>query len=228
MIIHVFTQYQPKDPQTVLRNNVAHSTWTHQPWVEFPVKDEQLPRHWDEEGRSLPFIKDIFDLACQHRKPQDIIVYTNADICVRSDCAVRIAMTLQTDTDACYGFRRDFNHDFHKPMADSDIEKGDDYCGSDIYGFRVKWWLNHRNDMPDLIAGLESWDACLRHLIDLTNPGHPHALKNLIYHRRHASWWERQENRYRLKGQLYCLDVARKWLSSRGIDPKIHGIPHAN
>lgn len=223
LIHHFWTSYEPKEQDSKLRQKLAKSTWTTQLWEEVPVKDKDLPRLWEEEGRRFPYVRDVFDFACNGLPHDDIMVYTNADICVRSDCAIIVAHAMQ-EADAFYSMRRDFNHDFTEPIPDEFITRGDAYVGSDLYGFRVHWWRKNRFDMPDLIVGLEAWDACLRKLIELTNPGRITSIPNTHYHRRHASPWESAENRYRWRGQLYCLKTASKWMRNHGVNPNTHGI----
>lgn len=188
------------------------------------MRDDNLPRLWEEEGRKFPFVRDVFDFACLGLPDGDIMVYTNADICVRSDCALRIAQAMQ-DTDALFSMRRDFNEDFSEPIPDDAIARGDAYVGSDLYAFRVHWWRVQRKNFPDLIVALELWDACMRKLIELTNYGKPFSLPDTNYHRRHASYWETAENRYRLQGQIYCLKTGSAWLRSYNINPTSYGVP---
>jgi len=223
MIHHFYCSYEPRDDGARLRHKVARMTWATQLWHEIPVRDEDLSKMWKEEGKSFPSVIEVFDFACRGLASDDIAVYTNTDICVRSNCAMVIASAMQ-DTDAFYSMRRDFNHDFSEPIPDDAIERGDAYVGSDLYGFRVGWWLKHRKDFPDLYCGLEAWDAILRHLIELTNLGRVVSVPNTHYHRRHASPWEAAENRYRWKGQLHCLKTAGEWLRRHNINPAIHGI----
>jgi len=222
-IYHFSTQYEPKDHEAKERQRVAKITWSTQLWTEIPIRDKDLPRMWREEGREFPYIRDIFDFACKQLNDQDIACYSNSDIMVRSDCALAIAERLQ-ETDAAYCFRRDFPNPVSEPIPDDVIERGHDYVGSDLYAFRVAWWKSNRLAMADLIAGLEAWDCIMRYVMDLTNPGKPTVLKNLIAHVRHDSYWERAENRYRLLGQKYCLKTAAAWLRTHGIDPSSHGI----
>lgn len=203
---------------------MAHETWKHQRWLELPIDDSKLPRLFREKNKSIPYIKDLFDVACQDQPEQDIVVYTNSDICVRRDCCARIAGFLQS-ADACWAYRRDFHHDFLQPIPDEDIQKGHDYPGSDLYAFRVWWWLTHRKHMPDMLVGRELWDPCLRLIIERTNPGKNVIIPDLIYHQRHTSYWERPENRYQLSGQIYNLKTGSQWLRKNGVNPAIHGVP---
>lgn len=223
VIHHFYSAYEPKDAQTRHRQAVAKMTWSTQLWHEIPVHDSDLVRLWKEEDKAFPYVRDVFNFASSALPPDDILVYTNADICVVSDCALRCAAALQ-DTDAFYSFRRDFNHDFSEPIPDDVVLRGTSYAGSDLYGFRVQWWRDYWTDYPDLIIGIETWDACLRRLIEETNPGARVNVPDTHYHRRHASPWENPKNRYRWKSQLYALKTAAAWLRAHGVNPAIHGI----
>jgi hypothetical protein len=225
MIHPVYTSYAPGDPDTARRNRIAQATWPRQPWKEYPVADESLPRLWKENGRSFPYIRDVIDLACQLCKDEDIIIYTNADIMVRSDCCAVVAEALQS-VDACYCFRRDFHHRVESPIPDADYAKGLDYAGSDLKAFRAIWWRAYRDDMPDMVLGAEAWDPVLRQLIDETNEGRGDTrIRDVICHERHGSYWENPKHRYKLKMQLHCLGLAKHFFLSRGINPRNFGIP---
>lgn len=223
MLLHCYPEYKT-DPQTALRIANAQRTWSGQKWKDRPIRDEELPRQFVEGSKKLPFIRDVLDVACRGLAPFDHVVYTNSDICLRSDCASIIEEALKT-TNALYCYRRDFHHDFTAPIADADIEKGQDYPGSDLKAFTVQWWKSNRKKMPDMILGLEAWDPVFRTLVEETNPGKKVSIPNLIYHRKHDSYWERPENRYRLPGNLLCLNLARKFFFERGINPQKFGIP---
>jgi hypothetical protein len=221
-LIHVFTDYTPADEETRQRMAIAQLTWKKQPWRECPVRDDQLPRLWKEEGRQFAYIKDVFDFGAANAHNEDIVCYTNADICVRSDCAVMIAARMQY-VDACYSYRRDFPA-LVAPLHDSLISQGQHYPGSDLKAFRKRWWLEHRAQMADMILGLEAWDPLIRILIEDTHNGRDVELPLTHYHVRHGSFWETPSNRYRLKGQLHCLRLAKAWLLKRHRDPANYGI----
>jgi len=177
---------------------------------------------WTEEGKSLPYIKDLFDLASDGKQDSDIVVYTNSDIHVRSDTTLYIACALQ-DSSACYAYRSDFQR-LDKPLADDEFVNGNPYGGSDLVAFRVGWWNRHRSMFPDMLLGMEAWDPCIRTLIDETNVRCWTVLNGVLAHERHASFWEAKENRYRFRGQKYNLQLAKQFLTVHGIDPKSHGI----
>lgn len=222
---HCYCDFATKDPATLQRNRVAKMTWKGQEWQEIPVKESDTPRLWREDGRTFQYIRDVISFAAKKLNPDDILIYTNTDICVRSDCDDVVRNRLN-QVDAAYSFRRDFFHDFDAPIPDATIPSGNDYSGSDLYAFRVKWWRDHESEMADLILGGEAWDPCLRRLMHLTQPGKDVVFKNLIYHRKHASYWEVPENRTRLLMQKYCITVAREWLLRHGENPSKHGLPN--
>lgn len=181
-----------------------------------------MPQLWVEGERKFPFVKGFFDKACFGLADDEIVVYTNADIICRSDCALVLAAALQ-DSHAVYCFRRDFHRKLLAVPTDPEFVTGTAYAGSDLYAFRVAWWRAYRHDFPEMIFGYEAWDACLRHLIDLTNDGKTE-VRDLICHERHASRWEQPENRRTLPGQIHCLTQAFHWMVKHGINPAKHGI----
>jgi|SRR6185295_66960 len=222
-IYHCYTEYEPAGLDDQRRHAVARQTWSKQPWQERPVRDTDVPRLWNERGRRFPYVKDIFDVAAAGLRDEDILIYTNADNMVRSDCCTVVAELLQ-NVDACYCYRRDFHHQVMTPIPDRDYGKGLDYAGSDLLAFRVGWWKHFRMDMPDMIIATEAWDPVIRQLIDETNDGNVR-LHDLICHERHASYWENPANRYRLKSQLHNLGLAKAFFMERGINPGKFGIP---
>ena len=224
MIYHVFTDYAPRDPETLRRNKLAQLSWLRQTWIEVPVRDEQLPRLFEENGRSFAYIKDILDAGCAKAKyDNDIVAYTNADIVVSTDCCRKINACL-AQSDACYVYRRDFPRLDAIP-PDTNFKLGHDYAGSDLIAFRKAWWLKHRDAMADGILGGEAWDPCSRVLIDETNPGKVTCVRDIICHERHNSYWEDSKNRYTLQLQHHCLKAACDFFEKRGIDPQTHSIP---
>jgi hypothetical protein len=222
MIYHVYSHYTPKNPDTARRMHVAKLTWASQPWHELPVPDNN-GRLFVDRGGKVPYIKDILDKGAHNRHAQDILVFTNSDICVRSNCAMLIAAAMQA-LSAAYCFRRDFGR-LNGPVPDKLIHKGNPYVGSDLYAMRVGWWKRYRSDFPDMLLGRECWDAVLRLLIDQqTDPSQSATLHNLIYHEWHASTWENPRNRGSLPSQLHNQGIARAWMRAWGYDPRSIGI----
>src|SRR5262245_51335674 len=123
VIIHFYSQYSPTNPDDMRRAMVAKMTWRTQGWTERPVFDSELTRMWKEGNRKLPYLKDVFKAAMRDGEDSDIFIFTNLDTCVVSNCCVRLAGELQ-NKEAVWGRRRDFHHQFTKPIADHEITKG--------------------------------------------------------------------------------------------------------
>jgi hypothetical protein len=221
MIYHVYSTYKPKDPNTARRMRLAQITWSKQPWEEIPITDDEVRCYRDHMGQ-VPYVRDLIAKGVAGKKPEDIIVFTNSDICVAEACSFKVVMAFQS-IDAAYCFRRDF-HKFTEPIPDDQIKRGYPYCGSDFYAFRVGWWLENGPDFPDMLLGREAWDSVLRILIEMTHPKQNVTLHNLIYHERHASVWENPQNRRRIPSQLLNISVARDWMLSFGHNPRSIGI----
>lgn len=228
MTYHFYSSFPVKDPETFRRQSLAEKTWDLQDWEELPIYDEVLPRMFDERGRKFPYLKDVFDSAFKRtRSGSDILVYTNADICVSTDCSKRIEAHLE-NRGACYAFRRDFGR-LEAPIPDSSIQQGENYPGTDLFAFRASWWADNGRYFPDMILGREAFDPVMRVLMENTNHLKPLSLPNLIYHERHGAptgsvYWEDPRHRYTLPGQLHNLRLAYDWLPRNGYKPENFGI----
>lgn len=223
MFLHLHSSYNPPDLEGRARHALAARTWATLPWTELPVADSDLPRLFSEGTRHLPYLRDLFDTGASKQPDDTILVFTNSDACMSAGACPRIAAALQTN-DAGYGFRRDFYHDFNKPIPDTDIHKGIHYPGCDLFFFRVGWWRAYRDQYPDLVFAREAWDACLRVLMEQTNTSKPLAVPDLYYHRRHANGWENLAIRYTLPGQRHNLRLAYGWLVLHGLSPSSFAI----
>jgi hypothetical protein len=221
MIYHVFSDYIPRHPDTKRRMLVARRTWARQPWTEIPVPDLNVRLYQDKMGK-VPHVKDLIETGVSGKSNDDIIVFTNSDICVSSDCSFKIVMALQA-IDAGYCFRRDFRRLEH-PIPDSMIHTGYQYCGSDLYAFRVGWWRAYGHEFPDMLLGREAWDSVLRLIIEETHPKQNPTLHNLIYHERHGSVWENPANRRTIPSQLFNINLARSFCYAIGFDPRRIGV----
>lgn len=225
MIRHFYSSYVTTDPDAQIRHMVAAKTWAVQPWQDHGIKDADLPRMFSEEGgRRFPYVRDVFRAGIEGLDDSDIAVYTNTDICVTTNCCAVIASALQ-QSDAVFAYRRDFHFQFIKPIPDSEIGKAVHYPGSDLYAFRAKWWREWGEEFPDLLIGFEGWDPCMRILMQETQPaGTPTEIQKVIYHQRHASFWEQPQNKNRLQAQRHNLGLEYVWLKSLGIEPGQFGI----
>lgn len=202
---------------------MARLSWLKQPWKELPIDDLSLPRLFDEGNRRLPYLHDLFDVACNQQDSRDIIVFSNSDLCMAPDACLRIVAALQIN-DAGYAFRKDCYYRLNRPPTIEEIQQGTDYAGADLFFFRVEWWRQWRKYFPPLLLGREAWDCIMRHLIEETNPNKPLALENICLHEKHPNGWENPNIRYTLKGQIHNLTLAKAFLKQRGINAANFGI----
>ena len=223
MICHIWSAYQPSDPDSIRRHLLAQATWERQPWTERPILDSELPRMFDENGKKIPFIGDLFDYGAAGTTAEDILVFSNSDIGFATNAALRITFALQAN-DAGYAFRRDAHHRVLCAPTDSEIGTWNDYPGNDVFFFRQRWWRQHRTIFPDMLLAREAWDACMRVLVEATNPHKPLSLPNLVWHERHPNGWENAAVRYAIPGQLHNLSLARVFLAKMGHNPAAFGI----
>lgn len=223
-ILHLWSLYTPAEEQDRLRHARAQATWEKLPWLAVPVAEFALPRRFECSGKKLPFIRDLFDHACDSEDDEAIIVFSNADIGFATDACLRIALALQPN-DAGYAARRDFAGLVTAP-TDDQIGTGADYPGTDVFFFRAVWWRTCRGDFPDMVLGREAWDACLRVLIEATNDAKPLSLSNLCWHERHGgqAYWEDPRYRYIIPGQRHNLALARSFMVRAGKNPAEFGI----
>lgn len=221
MIHHVYSEHSPADPKAQRRMKLAKRSWSIQPWEEIPVEDHEV-RLYRDAGGNLPYVKDLLNRAIQNKANDQIIVFTNADICVAQACSHRLVSALQA-TAAVYCFRRDFSY-LDTLLPDPMIANGHLYCGADLFAFRVSWWNAFNQYFPDMILGREAWDAIFRILIEKSLPNKQSAIPNLVYHEWHPSTWEAPRNRRTLSGQQHNLHLARLWMLNSGLNPAIIGI----
>lgn len=222
MIVHAFSDYVPQMRDTFRRMMLARETWKAQRWIDRPVHDEEVRLFTDNFGK-VPYIKDVINAASDLCEPQDIVIFTNSDICCRTDTAERVASTLQNIA-ATFCFRRDFR-ELNTPIPDAAIQQGSLYAGSDLKAFRVFWWRSVRDRLPDMLLAREAWDAVFRTLIQETHSGADCESRDLIYHERHGSVWEDARNRYSIPSQLHNLRLAKVFFAQRRINPRTFGIP---
>jgi hypothetical protein len=221
-MVHVWMSYVSKNMGDNNRMCVAQMTWEMQDWAEFPLVNEDFERMFTDRGGSVPFIKDIFDKACDWN-PDSTIVFTNSDICVHSQCSKRIRSAMR-NASACYSRRRDFFQDFNGPIPDDLIASGASQVGIDLFAFRPVWWKLIRDEYPDMLLGRMGWDGILVQIVEDTNPGASSSLHNISYHRDHPSTWSRVENIRSLPSQMHCIANGRGWCESVGFNPSHIGL----
>jgi len=226
MLRHIYSSFFPRDNETEQnRLETSAFTWRGQGWQERPVDDKELPRMFVEKlgvngapNKCLPFVRDIIDKGSEGMLFNDIIVFTNSDTCVSSDCAKKIAAKLKK-IDACYCFRKNFDADT-LTLTDEQIKAAPDWVGSDLHAFKVSWWKENRKKYPNMVLGREGIDAIMRVLIDESGDWPKTKLDGLIWHIAHKAFWENPEIRYSLPGNRLNIQLAKNFLEERKIAPE--------
>jgi hypothetical protein len=199
----------------------ARATWELQQWVEHPVHEDGMRMFHDGLGKA-PYIKDVLRVASASKSADDILVFSNSDICCSPDCSTTLAAALQ-GPEAVYCRRRDFNRLTFILPKDL-IPVGTQYPGIDLFAFRVRWWTEYSVHFPDMLLGRESWDPVFMSLVELTNEGLGCEIMNMIYHEAHYSPWQNPSLRHRMPSQLYNLALSKKWLAEHNINLKQFGL----
>lgn len=224
MLVHLWSKFQPRDPDTARRQALAVSSWSGQLWTDFPVADESLPRIFDEGSRKLPFIRDLFDYGCSTWNNDDIVLFSNSDIGFAGDASIRVAIAC-LNHDCGYAFRRDFPRLLRAP-DDATLDSGTPYCGTDVFFFRVGWWSAHRTEMPDMLIGREAWDPCLRTVMEISESGRKLGLDHICWHESHGGdgHWGQTGKRFTMRGQIHNLKLAKDFMRINNLDPRSFGI----
>lgn len=218
-IIHIYSEYESSSSETNRRNSFAATTWDYHhecgKMVDVGIPDAFLQRNSTHVGDKfpIPFVKDLVNAGYQRAQAQDVIMLTNRDTCLSSECSDRLLHKM-TLADACFSYRRDFKRiSLHIPP--DQIKKGQFYPGCDLFAFRPSWWTHYRDVMPDMLLGYEAWDRVMRELVTKSNPAEDVSFNDLIYHESHQNNWEQPRNRRSHPCQIYNRQLARSFLQRR-------------
>lgn len=173
------------------RNAFAHATWepllkNRQGWVEHRIAS--VPRSSRDFGdtRTLPFIHDMVEQAvAKTRKPTDVVILINADICLTPWGADAIERAVE-QYGACHCTRLNFPKPMREVKHRSQLSGGVWFAGTDLVAFSVKWWTEHKAEFPDMVLACECWDLVMRNLINITGGVD---VPDAIYHEIHDNYW---------------------------------------
>ena len=182
---------EPLSADTQRRNAFARSTWepllqSRQGWVEHHVTE--VPRTSRDFGdtRTLPFIHDMVEQAvAKTRKPTDVVILINADICLTPWGADAIERAVEK-YGACHCTRLNFPRPMREVKHRSQLTGGIWFAGTDLVAFSVKWWTEHKAEFPDMVLACECWDLVMRNLINITGGVD---VPDAIYHETHDNYW---------------------------------------
>lgn len=213
-IFHVYSEFQAKG-ETGRRNAFASSTWNNEyqngNWVALPTHDSELFRSSKNVGdhRGVPFIKDLVNKAADLALDEDLIVLTNRDTCFSSGLTEAILSTMLAYP-GLSAHRYDFHHPLYQLYTPNQAILGNWYCGCDLFCFTRKFWLDHRDEYPDMFLGTEAWDWIMRELIKKYGGVDIHY--GLIYHEFHPAYWYQPSVKNSNPAQKHNVSFARKFL----------------
>jgi len=203
-IIHVSSIYRAKDDDSIRRNEFAQKTW-----LSFYESGNVIPAMVYDDNDELPKIKDIFEWGYKFCKSDDdIILYTNSDICITEDAYNKILESCKR-YQCTFSFRKDFDK-LEEIKTPSEVSKSlfsngsRNPKGADIFAVTKRWWLEWRDYLPDnQTIGRPTWDWIFRITMgvslegDITfrkkfeDQGRVCETPNISYHETHESFWNR-------------------------------------
>jgi hypothetical protein len=212
-IIYITSQSLTDDQNVINRVNLAQKSIdeensVYKNWIinRNPVLERNATQIQDIP---LPFVRDMIKVGMDSSKEEDIVVISNADICVIPKITEKI-INLCNEFGAFYSHRYDFNILNELLKHEEDLNKGEKYLGCDFFGFSKKWWNKFHGIFPDMVLGREAWDMIYRRAIK-ENGGSE--LDKATYHQIHQSPWSMHRN---LNGNIHNLILAHKWTSIYG------------
>ena len=227
-IIHVSSIYKPKDDDSIRRNEFAQKTWK-----SLYESGNVIPAMMYDDNDELPKIKDIFEWGYKFCKnDDDIILYTNSDICITEDAYDKIIESCKR-YQCTFSFRKDFQFNLERTMTKDEVSKtkwsgGNKWpTGADLFAVTKSWWEKWRDYLPnDQLIGRPTWDWIFRITMgksiegdivfrqNFDNQGAICETPNISYHETHNSYWERPENLLE-ETNLSNTKIAYKWMNEK-------------
>lgn len=181
-------------------------------WSRDVIQDSELPRLFEDGKRKLPYVRDMIDLAVSRNSDGDpIFVFTNTDTIPVQSLTRQMLHAFKTNPCA-YSFRRDIKDGSIRDEKSLRLDS-DEYPGCDLFAFTGRWWKDNRKQLPDLLYATDTWDYCMRKLMDRTGGVR---FFYLIYHTLHQGEWDRNKNS---QAHKHNHEKAEGFLKNIGIDP---------
>jgi hypothetical protein len=199
-----------------IRVEAARKTWEQlgEEWVIHLHDSDKASRTSQSQlgdTRNMPFIKDLFEHGIKGLADDDIIVFTNADICILPNAPDQIRTKLALG-DCCYSRRIDVKDCTKKPVGPMQT-----HVGADLFACKVSWWRAHRHELPDLIYSCEGWDFVARRIWKKHNQD-AEIIPPVIYHEIHHSYWMRQANIHQNPGQIWNRTECTRWAKENNLE----------
>lgn len=220
-IWHVWSAYATTG-ETARRTDLARTTWATEGanglWRACPFTAND---HWRESSdvgdvHPMPYVADLIDhAAALGPRPNDIIAFTNADVCFTPGLTGWILDKVPRHG-AAFTHRWDFAR-LNQPLAsEAAVKRGAWYPGSDAFFFTAAWWRAHGAEYPPMILGREQCDEVLRQLVKRHGGVE---IAGAIYHEKHESLWNSTGQHRDNKGNQHNRKLARQWFVKNGYGP---------
>ena len=230
MLTLFYRQFDARTPDENARNALAQSSWPKEACRLVPVGNEHLHRLFNENGRQLPFLKDVWDYGIKDVPDEDIAAFVLTDAGLSTDITFRIAMALQEEQvgeafrQCLYKSRTTLPTDAEIREAPTDggseANPSFDKGGKGIWFFRAGWWRKHRKAFPDMLLPRACWDWCMNILMAETSRGPAIRLHGVCWHISHDRLFEDPS----MFGNGYNIPLARKFFLTHNVKHLEHCI----
>jgi hypothetical protein len=213
-IHHVHHGFSPEGDRKRIAN--AKLSWhraelADRNWRSVPVWPDYTSRQIGDE-RSVPLINDVLDYAC-NLPEDDIVVWTNLDVCLTPDAPVVIRRKLRTG-DCCFCRRVDVV-DATKVLFRLDLHHREVHGGTDLFAFKAGWWKRNRHLMPRMFLACEAFDFVLRRIMLSQRPT-AEIAPVVLYHETHEAFWATGKNLQDNPAQKSNRKTAVAWCMENG------------
>ncbi len=233
-IIFIYSLIDNPTPEDQARFDLARRSWDFHfgqfTMIELPVRNDELRRTSATLGdpRHAPYARDLFDLACAHAMPEDVVVYCNLDIGLTTLAPDRLLAGVSRGNGVTVCPRRRLDPKagrFYRSVLNCKLDGG-----FDIMAVTPAYWQIMREQMPDMLIGREAWDTVFRTIAETWADDRKDArvsvtaaewstsaayTDDVCWHKKHDSWWD--THRTTNPGQIHNRELARKFFTKQGI-----------
>lgn len=217
MLIHVVSERESVPARDSYRLALAESSWANLEGSKtIRVPDYALPRMFQDEGRKLPYLKDVLLHALDYLvfPNDDVLFFTNDDILLHPCLPWALDRYLtHTGRSFCCGARCNLKsaRDWFDVLDGKGEKKPDG--GRDLFAFTTRWLTDNWDKIPDFVLGATDWDWHLAFMmqvevgmdISVLNRGWDarrflNAVEiplGFVWHIEHESYWKKTPERWK-------------------------------
>jgi hypothetical protein len=171
------------------------------------------------DNKPVPFLLDLMDATADIARPEDWLIYLNADVGFSRTSSQLLRESLSTREEVAYFFRRQL------PVMSAEVEWVDPWMGAhdggvDAFAVKASLWEEFRRHIPDFVIGREGWDFCIKPLMDYWCKARKQPLPGIdgtLWHHPHVSHWLKSTERVRNPGNVHNLRLLDTWVKTHPI-----------